>query len=89
MAKMTGTEAKTIVSLELELNKANRKISELEQLLTAHEEAAARRCNDCELCRRADCYTLFLCSYLGYVDPEGRGCQKWKEKISCRKTGQS
>ena len=37
-------------------------------------------CGDCERIERHDCYTLWHCPLLGFVDPAGPGCQKWQEK---------
>jgi hypothetical protein len=42
-------------------------------------------CGECEYCRRSDCYTLFWCPKMGYVDPIKDGCTKGqpkKEKIN-------
>lgn len=37
-------------------------------------------CRSCESIEQHDCYTLWNCPLLGYVDPDKPGCQKWKGK---------
>lgn len=78
--EMSGAEAKKMVTLELELQKARLQISEQSQLLQIYEKQARRKCATCSNCRRADCYTLYECPYLGYVDLRWPGCGKWKER---------
>lgn len=45
------------------------------------KEMAARAVEPCRTCqhmRRHDCWTLCECLYLGIINPDGPGCQKYK-----------
>ena len=44
--------------------------------------AAAPKCGSCENITQHDCFTLHECKFLGFVDPEGPGCQRHKNKKS-------
>lgn len=46
--------------------------------LKAEAGRAVEPCRTCQRLRRHDCYTLCECPYLGIVDPDGPGCQKYK-----------
>lgn len=73
MAGLNGKEAKEAINHSLELKRLQKRVAELEQNQMPH----------CITCRRLvqhNCYTLFSCPMLGYVDPERDGCSKHEER---------
>lgn len=41
---------------------------------------ALKPCKSCANLKQHDCWTLFECPFLGFVDPERDGCTKHKQK---------
>lgn len=40
--------------------------------------AKLEHCRTCQNMKQRDCFTLYYCRYLGYVDPDKDGCTKHK-----------
>lgn len=70
---MSGKEAKDHVNNTLELKRLHKRVSELEGNQIKH-------CISCRRMERHDCYTLFRCPMMGYVDPEKDGCTRHEER---------
>ena len=55
-----------------------------EQLAAENERLAKKEpmppCGSCEHITQHDCFTLYECVFLGFVDAEGPGCQRHKYK---------
>lgn len=69
---MSGKEAKDLVSISLELKKMQKRVKELE----THQ---IKPCKTCRKLQQLDCFTLYRCPKLGYVDPERDGCTRHEE----------
>lgn len=60
----------------------NAKDAEINRLVVENNRLKAGKvatsCKTCRYLKRHDCWTLFECPYLGIVDPDGVGCQRYK-----------
>lgn len=70
---MGGLEAKETVSQNLEIKRLKKLVAKLEADQVKH-------CISCQCLVQHDCYTLYSCPMLGYVDPELDGCTKHQER---------
>lgn len=46
--------------------------------LKAAAEQAVEPCRTCSRLERHDCGVFFVCPFLGIINPDGPGCQKYK-----------
>lgn len=70
---MSGKEAKEHVNNALEVKRLQKQVRDLEKDRIKH-------CISCRRMERHDCYTLYRCPMLGYVDPEKDGCTRHEER---------
>ena len=63
---MQNKEIQQLVLENGKLKKENKKLLSMQ----------IKPCSTCENLKRHDCYVLWVCPYLGFVDPEKDGCTK-------------